>query len=54
MHIILFLDKRFLTKFAYRNTNIVAVGEMVKKNLTDDVGIDSSQISVIHNSVKAK
>lgn len=47
-----FLDKRFLTKFAYRNTNIVAVGEMVKKNLTDDVGIGSSQISVIHNSVK--
>ena len=49
-----FLDKRFLTKFAYRNTNIVAVGEMVKKNLTDDVGIDSSQISVIHNSVNCK
>lgn len=47
-----FHDKKELTRFAYRNTKLIAVGEMVKKNLTDFFEIPSSQISVIHNAVK--
>lgn len=47
-----FQDKKRLTQFAYRNTNIVAVGEMVKKNLTEFFEIPDNQISVIHNAVK--
>ena len=31
-----FQDKKRLTRFAYRNTKIVAVGKMVKKNLVKD------------------
>lgn len=28
-----FFDKKLLTRFAYRNTKVIAVGKMVKKNL---------------------
>lgn len=48
-----FQDKKKLTQFAYRNTKLIAVGEMVKKNLTDYFEIPAGQISVIHNAVKA-
>lgn len=47
-----FNDKRKLTKFAYHNTKIVAVGEMVKRNLIDFFGIPNDQVSVIHNAIK--
>lgn len=47
-----FQDKKKLTQFAYRNTTVVAVGEMVKKNLIEFFAIPDSQISVIHNAVK--
>ena len=47
-----FQNKKRLTQFAYHNTDIVAVGEMVKKNLTDFFEIPDRQISVIHNAVK--
>lgn len=47
-----FVNKRRLTHFAYRNTKLIAVGEMVKKNLIDYFGIEESQIHVIHNAVK--
>ena len=47
-----FLDKKWLTRFAYRNTRLVAVGEMVKRNLIIYFGIPNSQIYVIHNAVK--
>ena len=47
-----FQDKKRLTRFAYRNTKIVAVGKMVKKNLVDFFEISDSQVSVIHNAVK--
>lgn len=30
-----FTDKKKLTQWAYRNTKVIAVGEIVKKNLTD-------------------
>lgn len=47
-----FTDKKGLTCFAYRNTQVVAVGEQVKKNLTEYFKIPSKQICVIHNAVK--
>lgn len=47
-----FFDKRVLTRFAYKNANIIACGEMVKKNLTETFGINSSKVRVVHNAVK--
>ena len=47
-----FFDKKLLTRFAYRNTKVIAVGEMVKKNLVDYFNIPKEQVSVIHNAVK--
>ena len=41
-----------LTQLAYRNTKVVAVGEMVKKNLTEYFEIPKEQVCVIHNAVK--
>ena len=47
-----FTDKKKLTQLAYRNTKVIAVGEMVKKNLTEYFEIPKEQICVIHNAVK--
>lgn len=47
-----FTDKKKLTKLAYRNTKVIAVGEMVQKNLTEYFGIPEEQVCVIHNAVK--
>lgn len=47
-----FENKRKLTRFAYKNTKLIAVGEMVKKNLVDYFGISESQVTVIHNAIK--
>lgn len=47
-----FTDKKKLTQLAYRNTKVIAVGEMVKKNLAEYFGIPKEQICVIHNAVK--
>lgn len=47
-----FYDKRYLTRFAYKHTHIVAVGKKVKQNLTDYFGLPEKQISVIYNAVK--
>lgn len=47
-----FHDKSKLTKFAYANTRIIAVGEQVKKNLVDYYRLQNEQITVIHNAVK--
>lgn len=47
-----FYDKKILTRVAYKDTKLIAVGEMVKKNLTDFFGLPSQQVSVIHNAVK--
>ena len=45
-----FSNKRMLTRYAYSKANIVACGEMVKKNLVDFFGLDN--VTVIHNAVK--
>lgn len=47
-----FYDKKWLTYYAYHNTKLIAVGNMVKKNLIEYFGLKESQISVIHNAVK--
>ena len=47
-----FFDKKLLTKFVYKHTKVIAVGEMVKKNLVDYFKIPEKQVSVIHNAVK--
>lgn len=47
-----FFDKKIMTKISYNNTNIIAVGENVKKNLVNDFKIDENNIQVIYNSVK--
>lgn len=47
-----FTDKKKLTQLAYRNTKVIAVGEAVKKNLTEYFEIPKKQICIIHNAVK--
>ena len=47
-----FYDKRLLTKYAYRNTKLIAVGKMVKKNLVNYFKISSNQVTVIYNAIK--
>lgn len=47
-----FYDKRLLTRFAYKNTHIIAVGKKVNQNLIDYFGLPEKQISVINNAVK--
>ncbi|MDO4978959.1 MAG: glycosyltransferase family 4 protein [Candidatus Saccharibacteria bacterium] len=47
-----FHDKRSLTKFAYRDTEIIAVGKAVKENLVSYFGIDPDQVSIIYNTVR--
>lgn len=45
-----FDNKKALTRFAYKNCNLIACGEMVKKNLHDYFGLEN--VTVIHNAVK--
>lgn len=47
-----FTDKKKLTQLAYRNTKVIAVGETVKKNMTEYFEIPKKQICIIHNAVK--
>lgn len=41
-----------LTFLVYQNANLIACGEMVKKNLVDIFGIEDKKVTVIHNAVK--
>lgn len=45
-----FSNKKILTRYAYNKANLVACGEMVKRNLTDFYGLKN--VTVIHNAVK--
>ena len=47
-----FYDKKILTRIAYKNTKLIAVGEMVKSNLTGYFEIPDQQVTLIHNAVK--
>ncbi len=44
-----FYNRKLLTRYSYRNCNLVSCGEMVKKNLEDIFKIHN--ITVIHNAV---
>lgn len=48
-----FTDKRALTRFSFQRSNLIACGEMVKKNLMEAYGIPSERVTVIHNAVEA-
>lgn len=41
-----FTDKKKLTRLAYRNTKVIAVGEMVKKNLMEYAMIVASLVEI--------
>lgn len=45
-----FYDKKRLTRYSYKHANLIACGEMVKKNLVDVYGLKN--VTVIHNAVK--
>lgn len=45
-----FTNHRMLTRFAYKKANLIACGEMVKRNLTSVFGFKN--VTVIHNGVK--
>lgn len=45
-----FENKITLTRFAFKRCNLIACGEMVKKNLQNYYGLD--KVTVIHNAVK--
>lgn len=47
-----FTDKVKFTRFAYKNTHVIAVGEKVKENLVDFYGLPTKQVSVIHNAIR--
>lgn len=46
-----FDNKRILTRFAYKHANLIACGEMVKKNLVEVFNLKNVQ--VVYNSVPA-
>lgn len=45
-----FYNKVKLTRFAYKHAHLIACGEMVKKNLVNEFGLQN--VTVIHNAVK--
>lgn len=47
-----FKNKKILTRFAYRHANLIACGDMVKKNLVEYYELSENQVTVIHNAVK--
>lgn len=47
-----FDNKVIFTRYAYKHANLVACGEMVKKNLVETFGLPEKQVTVIHNAVK--
>lgn len=48
-----FYDNKPMTKFAYKNANVIACGKMVKRNLVEYFGIPEEQVTVIHNAVES-
>lgn len=47
-----FTDKKLFTRFSLNKCKIIAVGEVVKTNLTKYYGLDANNITVIHNSIE--
>lgn len=49
----IFTDKKQLTRFAYKNATIVAVGDHVKKNLIEFYNLPKENVNVIYNAVES-
>lgn len=49
-----FYNKKNLTNFSLKNSEIIAVGENVKKNLINEFNIPENKVTVIYNSVITK
>ena len=49
-----FSNKKWLTRFCYKNTRIIACGDVVKDNLVNTYLINTNDITVIRNAVKIK
>lgn len=47
-----FQDKKILTRFAYKKANLIACGNMVKKNLVGFYGFPEERVKAIPNAVK--
>lgn len=47
-----FYDKKFMTRIAYKNTRLIAVGQKVRDNLVDYYGLPSEDVHVIYNAIK--
>ena len=50
----IFSDKKQLTRLAYLKTNVIACGDVVKKNLVEDYKLSENNIVVIHNAIRLK
>lgn len=48
-----FYDKKRFARFTFSKANMIACGEMVKRNLVKFYGISETQVKVIHNVVKS-
>lgn len=48
-----FSNRIKFTRFSYKNANLIACGEMVKKNLVNTFKIEEPRVTVVHNAVKA-
>ncbi|MGN0317896.1 MAG: glycosyltransferase family 4 protein [Lachnospira sp.] len=48
-----FSDKKSLTRYVYKHANMIACGEMVKKNLVNYFGFNDEKVTVIHNAVRS-
>lgn len=47
-----FYNKKALTRFAYKHANMIACGNMVKKNLVDYFGLPEQRVAVVYNAAK--
>ena len=47
-----FNNKKWLTRFAYKHAEMIACGEMVKRNLVDIFHFSEDKVTVIHNAVR--
>lgn len=47
-----FDDKQTITRYAYKDIDIIACGNIVKEKFVSNYGIDPSKITVIHNAIE--
>lgn len=47
-----FEDKQKITRFAYKDIDIIACGNIVKEKFVSNYGLDPAKITVIHNAIE--